>query len=141
MNAHITRTVAASFLALCAPAAALAAGDPIQLNAAQISESSGQKNAFAYPGIVTVSFTNTNPVSATDIVFAVRGNKGRYIDAFEDVGTYAQGQAVRHTFTGVLTGNDSEQNKVEVEKATFADGSVWLQPVPSAPVLRRQSTH
>jgi hypothetical protein len=142
MNSHIAGAIAAAAIALAAPAAASAADEPIQVDHVAVSPASDFSNNFAYPGIVDVSFTNTNPTAATDVVFAVRGYKGRYIDEINDVGNFAPGQTIRHSFNGVLTGSPQEPNlTVEVEKATFADGTTWTPSLPSAPVLRRQSSY
>jgi hypothetical protein len=129
--------------ALAAPSAASADGYPILLNAVSISPASGFENNFAYPGIVTVSFTNEGTSPATTVTFMVRGYHGRYIDEFQDVGNFAPGQVIRHTFNGVMTGSEQEAGvNVQVEKATFADGTTsYESSAPPAPVSRRQSSY
>ena len=156
MNSLITRTALAAAMALAASSAASAApaaspdvaltplygsvdavlNGPIHLDRVQIAPAGGINYGFNYLGIVTVAFTNTSAVPATDIVFAVRGNDGSIIDRYEDVGSYEKGATIRHSFHDLRT--DPNQ-RLEVDTATFADGSVWNNPGPATPVSRRQS--
>jgi hypothetical protein len=119
----VTAALGAALILAGAPAFASAAEaqtGPIQLDKVQITESYGVRDAFS-PGLVTVAFTNQNDAPATDIVFALESN-GQVIDRFEDVGSYPKGETVRHSFTDADVNNDQQ---LTVEKATFADGSVW----------------
>jgi hypothetical protein len=120
-----------------APLYAPAALDgPIHIDRVQIAPADGIHNNFAYLGIVTVAFTNTSAVPATGIVFAVRGTNGAIIDRFTDAGTYEKGVSVRHSFTDVQS--DPNQS-LEVETATFADGSEWTNPGPDKLKSLRQA--
>lgn len=96
---------------------------PIRLDKVEITQSYGSLDEFA-PGLVTVAFTNENDAPATDIVFDLQSG-GKLLDRYEDVGTYAKGETVRHSFQDIQIANDQE---LTVEKATFADGSVWSNP-------------
>jgi hypothetical protein len=109
---------------------------PIHLDRVQISPADGFQNNFAYLGIVTVAFTNTSAAPATEIVFGVRGTDGTIIGQYKDVGSYERGVRVRHSFTDVQS--DPHQ-QLEVESATFADGSEWNNPGPTTPISRRQT--
>jgi hypothetical protein len=106
---------------LLASAADQAPAAPIQINDVRIGQAFGSSTGFQ-PGLASVAFTNENSSPATEIVFALENQKGQLIDRFEDVGNYAQGVTVRHDFTDIELGYNQ---KVAVEKATFADGSVW----------------
>jgi hypothetical protein len=117
-------------------APAVTAASPIRLDAVKISEDMGFNNNFAYPGSVNVSFTNTSAVPAKEIVFNLRGYKGRLIGTYRDVGSFAQGQTVSHHFTDR---NIDGNQLLEVDKATFADGTVWEAGQPN-PMSRRQAT-
>ena len=156
VNSLIARTALIAALALAASGAANAAGTsaasvaltplyaspdavlngPIHLDRVQIAAADGINNNFAYLGIVTVAFTNTSAIPASDIVFAVRGTNGAIIDRYEDVGTYERGVTVRHSFTDLQT--DPNQ-RLEVDSATFADGSEWNNPGPTTTIGRRQT--
>jgi hypothetical protein len=154
VNTLISRSILAAALVTATPLAASAAqtapieafaivattnatfGGPIQLNNVIIQPSAGWQNNFAYPGLTEIQFTNRNASPATDIVFALRGTRGQVIGKIEDVGNYVQGQTVRHTFIN----NETDPNQqLTVEEATFADGSVWTNPAPVAPIARRQA--
>lgn len=122
----IAATLGAAILLAGSPALASAADNqsaPIRLDNVQVEQSYGPQNDFN-PGLVTVSFTNENDSPATDIIFALEAN-GRIIDRFEDVGSYAKGESVRHSFQDI---QDNNNQQVAVEKVTFADGSVWNNP-------------
>ncbi len=57
--------------------------------------------------------------------------KDYVVDRFDDVGSFATGVFIKHSFA------ENELNsemRVAVEKATFADGTVWVNPdVPQSP--------
>jgi hypothetical protein len=134
----VTAALGAALLLAGAPALATAAEmqtGPIQLNKVEITQSYGDRNQFS-PGLVTVAFTNQNASPATDIVFALESD-GNVIDRYEDVGSYAKGETVRHSFQDIQIDNDQQ---LTVEKATFADGSVWSNGTVSyAPAASTQS--
>jgi hypothetical protein len=109
---------------------------PIHLDRVQIAPADGIHNNFAYLGIVTVAFTNFSAVPATGIVFALRGTNGAIIDRYTDAGTYEKGVSVHHSFTDVQS--DPNQS-LEVETATFADGSEWTNPGPAKLKSLRQA--
>jgi hypothetical protein len=109
---------------------------PIQLNNVTIQPSAGWQNNFAYPGLTEITFTNRNTLPATDILFTLHGVRGRIIGQIEDAGTYAPGQTVRHTF---INNEIDPTQYLTVEEATFADGSVWTNPGPIAPISRPQA--
>ena len=153
MNTLIARSILAASVAFAMPLAANAAqapapvvavvsatdaalGGPIQLNAVTIQPSSGWQNNFAYSGLTTIAFTNTSSVPVTRIVFTLHGNQGQIIGHITDAGNYVHGQTVRHTF---VNNEIDPQQSLNVEEATFADGSVWSNAQPAAPVSFRQA--
>jgi len=76
------------------------------------------------PGSAAIAFTNQYRFPATEVVFALE-TRGYVLDRFDDVGSFATGVTIKHTF------GESESNselRVAVEKATFADGTVWVNP-------------
>jgi len=129
----ITSVAAAlSAAILLAGAPALASADdttsaPIRLDNVRIEQSYGPKDEFA-PGLVTVAFTNENDSPATDILFDLEDN-GKVIDSFEDVGSYAKGQSVRHSFPDF---QDDNNQQVVVDNVKFADGTSWSRPYDAA---------
>ena len=76
------------------------------------------------PGSAAIAFTNQYNFAATEVVFALETN-GYVADRFDDVGSFATGVTINHKFS------ENESNsamRVAVEKATFADGTVWVNP-------------
>jgi hypothetical protein len=76
------------------------------------------------PGSTAINFTNQYKFAATNVVFALETN-GYVLDRFNDVGSFATGVTINHTFA------ENELNsemRVAVEKATFADGTTWVNP-------------
>jgi hypothetical protein len=74
------------------------------------------------PGSAAITFTNQYNFPATEVVFALE-TQGYVADRFDDVGSFASGVTIKHTF------GERELNsemRVAVEKATFADGTVWV---------------
>jgi hypothetical protein len=135
----VTAALGAALLLAGAPALAMAAEmqtGPIQLNKVEITQSYGVRDDFS-PGLVTVAFTNQNDAPATDIVFALESN-GNVIDRFEDVGSYLKGETVRHSFQDNEVANDQQ---LTVEKATFADGTVWNNGTVSYAPAAAPQTH
>lgn len=76
------------------------------------------------PGWAAIAFTNQYSSPATDVVFALETN-GYVIDRFDDVGTFAPGVTINHKFAASQA---ADNQRVAVEKATFADGTVWVNP-------------
>jgi len=74
------------------------------------------------PGSAVIAFTNQYNLPATEVVFALESN-GFVADRFDDVGSFAKGVTIKHTFG---ENELNSQMRVAVEKATFADGSVWV---------------
>jgi hypothetical protein len=135
----VTAALGAALLLAGAPALATAAEmqtGPIQLNKVEITQSYGVRDQFS-PGLVTVAFTNQNDAPATDIVFALESD-GNVIDRYEDVGSYVKGETIRHSFQDDQINNDQQ---LTVEKATFADGSVWSNTEISYAPAHSAATH
>jgi hypothetical protein len=107
---------------------------PIHIN--QLTLSGGYSadadgdEATILPGFANISFTNQGTATATDVVFAIETH-GFVVDRFNDVGSFAPGVTIHHSFPETQpTGN----MRVAVAKATFADGVVWQNPdVPAPP--------
>jgi hypothetical protein len=98
---------------------------PIQINNVSLyggnTPDSNADNIIT-PGSAVIAFTNQNNFPATEVVFALETN-GYVADRFDDVGSFAKGITIKHTF------GERELNsemRVAVEKATFADGTVWV---------------
>ncbi len=122
----ITAALGAALLLAGAPALASAdetTSAPIMLDNVQIEQPYGPKDQFS-PGLVTVAFTNENNSPATDVVFDIQAN-GKIVGSFEDVGSYAKGESVRHSFPDF---EDDDNQSVVVDNVTFADGSSWSRP-------------
>jgi hypothetical protein len=129
--------------AVAAAAAVLVAGAPIVASAqttapvaiadTQIQPSYGVFNEFAYPGLVTVSFVNHRNVPATEIDLNLEAN-GEVVDSFHDVGSFANGVTVRHSFQTQAT--DLNQ-KLTVASVTYADGTTWTNDATAPRTLRQ----
>jgi hypothetical protein len=110
-----------------APAISSAAtmqASPIHLDSVRITQSYGVFNDFL-PGVVSVGFTNSFPSPATSVVFDLVGTGGNVIAEYNDVGSYESGKTFHHTFTDT---HDDVEQKIEVAKVTFADGTAWAAP-------------
>jgi hypothetical protein len=94
---------------------------PIRIDRVEIEQSNEVYNQFE-PGLVSVTFTNTNAAAATDVVFDLLGYDGAIIAQYNDVGTFAQDQPVRQRFPDIHI-HDNQQ--LEVDQVTFADGTSW----------------
>jgi hypothetical protein len=81
------------------------------------------------PGRVDVAFKNTNSVPATRVVFDLIGYRGALIAQYVDVGSFRQGVTIRHWFANTHFDDDQQ---LEVDRAFFADGTVWVGPKPGA---------
>ena len=104
---------------------------PIHIDGAQLygQNIEDEDSDGAVPNSVKIEFTNSNASPATDIVFALESD-GVVIGHVHDAGTFASGVKVSHTF---FDDELSESQQVAVEKATFADGTVWTSPdVPAS---------
>lgn len=123
-----TATLGAALILAGSPAfAADMESGPIQIdNVAIYGGLTTNANAdnIIQPGSAAISFTNTYNFPATEVVFALEA-QGYVVDRFEDVGSFATGVTINHKF------GENEPNpatRVAVEKATFADGTVWVNP-------------
>jgi hypothetical protein len=74
------------------------------------------------PGDVSVAFKNTAAVPATEVTFEFNVN-GANADRFDDVGTFAPGVTINHTFLTEAGGSDWQ---LRIAKVTFADGTSWV---------------
>ena len=83
------------------------------------------------PGTATIAFTNQYGSPATEVVFVLETN-GYILDRFYESGSFAPGVKISHSFAE----NESTADfRVAVERATFADGTVWDNTdVPPAPI-------
>jgi hypothetical protein len=96
--------------------------DPIQIDHVQISyETLSEDDASRQPIATQISFTNEYSAPASDVVFLFESN-GYVVDRFDDVGSFAPGVTVRHTFPESQLGGDFS---VVVAAATFDDGTKW----------------
>jgi hypothetical protein len=155
MNKLLARTLLATSLALAAPVAAQAADangilaltppasatavqtDPIRITGVEVVKAWDDHAKGSFAGMMNVTFTNTNPATATEILFVLRDQGGRLIDQYKDVGKYVQGQSITHGFFDLQM---TRQLQMKAEKATFADGSVWTSSEEFQPVTRRQAS-
>jgi hypothetical protein len=97
---------------------------PIHIDTVALYPGSSPYDGIFIPGFLQIAFTNANSTPATEIVFAFE-SKGYVVDRFDDVGSFAQSVSIKHIIRNV-NGKNIEQ--VAVEKATFADGTVWNNP-------------
>jgi hypothetical protein len=111
--------------------------EPIHVDHVQVTyESLSVDDASRAPLATEISFTNEYSAPATNVVFLLE-QKGSVVDRFDDVGTFAPGVLVRHSFPENQPGGDFS---VVVAAATFADGTKWQnsgvgdQPA-SAPIV------
>jgi hypothetical protein len=132
-----TATLGAALILAGAPAfasATIVQTDPISIEGVQLyggafEDSSEDSTGFS-PGSAAISFTNQYGSPATEVVFVLETN-GFVIDRFDDIGNFAPGATVKHAFAENQRGGDM---RVAVEKAVFADGTVWQNPdVAQAP--------
>jgi hypothetical protein len=155
MNKLFARTLLATSLALGTPLAAQATDangilaltppasttvgqtDPIRITGIEVDKAWHNDAMFTFPGMMYVTFTNTNPVTATQILFVLRDQGGGVVDQYKDVGTYAQGQSITHGFFDLKM---TRQLQIKAERVTFSDGSVWTNSEDLQPVSRRQAS-
>jgi hypothetical protein len=123
-----TATIGAALILAGSPAfAADLQSGPIHIDNVQLyggTTSDGNDNAIVAPGSTAVAFRNQYGSAATDVVFALEYH-GYVIDRFDDVGSFATGVTIVHRFA---VNQPNPEMRVEVEKATFADGSIWVNP-------------
>jgi hypothetical protein len=81
------------------------------------------------PAIAQIAFTNEYDVPATEIVFVVERN-GYVIDRFQENGIFAKGITVNERFPET---NGGAGERVAVERASFADGTVWTNDAVATP--------
>jgi hypothetical protein len=130
-----TATLGAALILAGSPAfAADMQSGPIHINNVAVyggNTSDANADNIITPGSAAIAFTNQYNFPATEVIFAVE-TQGYVADRFDDVGSFATGVTINHKFGENESGSDM---RVAVEKATFADGTVWVNPdVP-------QSTH
>jgi len=117
---HAAASIAALAILTGVPAIAFAdtTNDPIVVNYEHVAPASQLRG----PGFVTVSYDNTAKVPATEIVFELDAD-GAYAGHFDDVGTFAPGVKIKHSY---LTTSEAADQQLEVASVKFADGSVWV---------------
>jgi hypothetical protein len=115
--------VAAAALLAGGAASAFAAetqAEPIHIDDVQVTmQASNDRSAM--PIATRIAFTNEYSAAATRVVFLLEAH-GAVVDRFDDVGTFAPGVLVRHSFPENDLGGDLS---VVVASATFADGTNW----------------
>jgi hypothetical protein len=84
--------------------------------------SNANADNISTPGSAAIAFTNRYNFPATEVVFALE-TQGYVVDRIDDVGSFATGVTINHKF-----GESNPATRVAVEKATFADGTVWVNP-------------
>jgi hypothetical protein len=142
-NKDDLRIMTINFIAAALAATTIAAGSPaiasaettapVAITDVQNTPSLGYLNTYN-PGLLTVSFKNTSDVAATDVIFELAsGNK--FLDSYEDAGSFAKGVAVTHSFNNIQT---ALNQRVAIAEVKFADGSVWVNSsVPDVHPLRQ----
>jgi hypothetical protein len=86
--------------------------------------SNADADTIITPGSAAIAFTNQYNFPATEVVFALETH-GYVLRRLDDVGSFATGVTIKHTFGE----NESALDlRVAVEKATFTDGTVWVNP-------------
>jgi hypothetical protein len=128
-----TATLGAALILAGSPAfAADEQSGPIHIDNVQIyggNTTDANDSTIIVPGSTAIAFTNHYGVPATDVVFTV-GNHGYIVDRFDDAGSFATGVTINHKFAENLA---NPEMRVAVEKATFADGTVWVNPAVAQP--------
>jgi hypothetical protein len=123
-----TATLGAALVLAGSPAfAADMQSGPIHIdNVAVYGGNSANTNAdnIITPGSAAIAFSNQYKFAATEVVFALESH-GYVLDRFDDVGSFATGVTIDHKFGENQSAADL---RVAVEKATFADGSIWVNP-------------
>jgi hypothetical protein len=97
---------------------------PIRIDSVEIDQSYGAFYEFE-PEVLNVAFTNTDPKTATDVVFNLVGDDGLLIAQYDDPGNFAQNATVLQRFPD---GYFESGQHLEVGHVRFADGSTWTAP-------------
>jgi hypothetical protein len=120
--------VGAALLLAGTPALASAADaqiGPIQINDVQTyGGGSTEDETVMTPMTAEISFTNEYSSPGTEVVFALF-SKDAEVAQIDDVGSFAKGVSINHTFADSTAPGDL---RVAVVKATFADGTTWQNP-------------
>ncbi len=114
--------------AMAPPSANATENGPIQVVNTQFSGGFYQDaihDMNILPASVEITFENQSNVDATDVVFAVNANG--FVDRFNDVGRFAKGVLIRHSFA-VNPFDVSGTPEVRVVQVSFADGTIWQSP-------------
>jgi hypothetical protein len=125
----------AAFCLLAAPPMISLAGsattDPIAVTNVEV-----QPTAYSSgTGFVSVSFTNTSNVTATEVVFELSSETS--FQRIHDVGRFAPGVQIRHAY---LDYSRMPDQQVKVTRVDFADGTIWANGYTTAPRSRRQAS-
>jgi hypothetical protein len=125
-----TATLGAALILAGSPAfAADIQSEPINIHNVAVYAGNTDPDNVITRGSVAIAFTNEYKFPATEVVFALE-TSGYAADRFDDVGSFATGVTINHVFGENLA---NPGMRVAVEKATFADGMVWLNPnIPQA---------
>lgn len=120
-------TLGAALILAGAPALASAADaqtGPIQIDAMQTYGFGASNDDVAMdPQTARISFTNEYASPATEVVLVLYSG-GVEAARYDDLGSFAKGVTIDHTFPDSASGVQS----VAVAKATFADGTTWQNP-------------
>jgi hypothetical protein len=124
-----TATLGAALILAGSPAfAADMQSGPIHIDHVAVyggNTTDGNADNIITPGSAAIAFSNQYKFPATEVVFALVTN-GYVADRFDDVGSFAAGVTINHKFGENESGSGL---RVAVEKATFADGTVWVNPL------------
>jgi len=110
---------------------------PIHIDSVAVhggNTSNANDDSIITPGSAAIAFTNQYSFPATEVVFALE-SQGAVVDRLSDVGSFANGVTINHKFG---ENQASPDMRVAVEKVTFADGTVWMNP--NVPQLTQADT-
>jgi hypothetical protein len=110
----LSGTAAGAFAAQLQP-------NPIEVEHVQVMFRGPPEDGAGIPISVEIAFKNEYSAPATDVVFLVE-EYGQVVDRINDVGSFAQGVVIRHTFP---ESKPDGNYHVVVGSATFADGTTW----------------
>lgn len=122
----LAAAVAAALLLAGSTAGVFAAetqSGPIHIDDVQVTMQSINDRG-AVPIATQIAFTNESSAVATHVVFLLEAN-GAVIDRVDDVGTFAPGVLVRHSFPEA---QPYASISVVVAAASFDDGTKWQNP-------------
>lgn len=131
MKTLLGGALAASVLALAAPATAQTTSNPIAL---QRVDTAPIVRVDSVPATVRLAFENTAATAAREVTFRITDGSGRQVEV-DDVGTFSNGVTVRHDFRVAALGDGIS---VRVVRVKLADGSGWVDSSPQ-PQPRRQA--